>query len=314
MWKYILKRLLAMVVIVVVAAFLIFTILYFTPADPADALLGFGATPEEKAAFRAQLGIDQPYLVQLSNYMYNTFIKFDFGISWTKNIPVFEALMQCIPYTVIISLSSMLINVTIGLILGVLAGVHAGKWQDSAVMALAMVFIACPNFWVALLMVILFSGTLHWLPSYGVDGFTSYIMPVISSCIAGIAINARFSRNSIVEVFREDYITTARAKGLREKAVIYKHMLPNALMPTITNIGRILANIIAGNAVIETIFSVPGVGRYMLTAIRGRDYPAVRASVLFFAVFVSIVMLVVDIVYALVDPRIKAEFSSGKRG
>jgi len=313
MWKYILKRLLSMIIIVVVAGFLIFTILYFTPADPTDAMLGFGATQEEKAEMRSKLGIDRPYLVQLGDFMYNSFIRFDYGTSWTKGTPVFSALLQCMPYTIGISLAAMVINLILGLLLGILAGINAGKWQDSLVMAIAMVFIACPNFWVALLMIILFTSTLGWLPSFGIGDISHYVMPVIASAISGIAVNARFGRNSIVEVFREDYITTARSKGLKERTVVMKHMLPNALMPTITNIGRILSSIIAGNAVIETVFSIPGVGTFMLNAISKRDYPSLRASVLFFALYVSVVMLIVDLVYAMIDPRIKSQFSSGRR-
>lgn len=313
MIKYIIRRLLSMIIIVLVTAFLIFTVLYFTPADPTDAMLGFGASEAEKEYMRSVLGIDKPYLVQLGEFMYSYFIKFDFGTSWSMGTPVFEALLTCMPYTVGISLAAIAINLTIGVLLGITAGVHAGRWQDSLIMVLVMVFIACPNFWVALLMIILFTSTLGWLPSYGVGSISHFVMPVIASAISGIAVNARFARNSIVEVFREDYIITARSKGLSERAVIYRHMLPNAMMPIITNIGRILSSIIAGNAVIETIFSIPGVGTYMLNAIGKRDYPAVRASALFFAVYVSIVMLLIDLAYAAIDPRIKAQFSDGRR-
>ncbi len=312
MGKFIIKRLLATVLIVVITAFLIFTVLYFTPADPTDALMGANATVEEKAAMAAKLGIDRPYLVQLGDFMYSTFIKFDFGNSWTFGTPVFQELANRMPYTLIIGVAAMVINLIIGLLMGIWAGVKVGRWQDSVIMAVAMLLISAPNFWVALLMIILFSVKLGILPPYGIDSWTCYIMPIIASAITGIAVNARFGRNSIVEVLRADYITTARAKGLKESAVIYKHMLPNAMMPTITNIGRILAAIIAGSPVIETIFSVPGVGVYLLTAINTRDYPAVRACVLFFAVVISLIMLCVDLAYAAIDPRVKAKFASGR--
>ena len=312
MVKFVLKRLLAMVLIVIVTAFLIFTVLYFTPADPTDALLGANATVEDKAAMAAKLGIDQPYLVQLGNFMYNTFLRFDFGKSWTYGEPVFQILADRMPYTLVIGLGAMVINLILGLLMGIFAGVHAGRWHDSLVMGVAMFLIAAPNFWVALLMIILFSAKLQILPPYGIDTWQCYIMPIIASAITGIAVNARFGRNSIVEVLRADYITTARAKGLKESAVIYKHMLPNAMMPTITNIGKTLTAIIAGSPVIETIFSIPGVGVYLLTAINSRDYPAVRGCVLFFAVIISLIMLLVDLAYAAVDPRVKAKFASGR--
>jgi peptide/nickel transport system permease protein len=292
--------------------FVIFSILYFTPADPTNAILGANATLDEKENLRHQLGIDRPYHVQLADYLYQTFVQFDFGKSWTYSRPVFDELGVRIPRTLTVGLIAMVINLTIGISLGVFAGTNAGKWKDSLIMGIIMVFIAAPNFWVALLMVLLFSSKLGWLPAYGLGGWQYYVMPVISSAIAGIAVNARFARNSIVEVIREEYVTTARAKGVREKNVVYRHMLPNALMPTITNIGKSLASIIGGSPVIEQVFSFPGVGLLMLTAINNRDYPTIRACVLFFAIAVSIIMLTVDLIYAAIDPRIKARFSSGK--
>lgn len=312
MGKYIVKRCISMIFILLATAVIIFTILYFTPADPADALLGASASEVEREALREAWHLNDPYLKQLGEYMYNTFIKFDLGDSWLYGVPVLEELMNRLPRTLLIGVVAMVINVTLGVLLGVFAGTHEGKWQDSLTMGIAMIFVSCPDFWVALMMVVLFSAKLGWLPAYGIGGPQYYVMPIIASSLAGIAHNARFGRNSILEVFRADYITTARAKGLKERAVIYKHMLPNALMPIITNIGGILSRIIAGSAVIETVFSIPGVGLYMLDAINHRDYPAVRGSVLFFALFTSVVMLIIDLIYAFIDPRIRAQFSSGK--
>lgn len=310
MGKYILKRCLWLVVIVISTAFLIFTILYFTPGDPASAMLGGTATHEEVAALHTSLGLDDPYLVQLGRYMSDTFLHFDFGTSWTYGVPVFEELMNRLPYTVIIGVLAMVLNVIIGLALGIFAGTHEGRWQDSLTMAIAMIFISFPDFWVALLMILLFTSKLNWLPAYGVDSWQCYIMPIIASALGGIAVNARQTRSSILEVFRVDYITTARAKGQTEKNVIMKHMLPNALMPIITSLGNGLAKIVAGSAVIEAVFSIPGVGLYMLTSINFRDYPAVRGSVLFFAAFAAVVMLLIDLVYAFIDPRIKAQYAN----
>lgn len=313
MAKYILKRCLWMIVILFATAFVIFTILYFTPNDPARSLLGSTATETEIAAFREELGLNRPYLEQLGDFFYNTFIKFNFGDSWVYGVPVFEELISRLPRTVIIGLSAMVLNLALGLFLGIFAGTHEGKWQDSTTMGIAMVFISCPDFWVALMMILLFSLKLGWLPAYGIGDVKYYIMPVICSALGGIAVNARQTRSSILEVFREDYVTTARSKGQSERKVIMKHMFPNAMMPIITTIGTGFSSIVAGSAVIESVFSIPGVGAYMLSAINGCDYPAVRASVLFFAVFTAIIMLIVDLVYAFVDPRIKAQYSSGRR-
>ncbi len=313
MGRYILKRCLWMIVILLGAAFVIFTILYFTPGDPAVNILGANATAQEYAQLRQQLGLDDPYIVQLGNFLYKTFLKFDLGDSWTFNVPVMEELLNRLPRTVIIGSLAMVLNLAIGIPLGIFAATNSGKWQDSATMAIAMIFISAPDFWVALMMIVLFSLNLGLLPAYGIDGPANYIMPVITSSLGGIAVNARQTRSSMLEVIRADYITTARSKGQREKKVVFRHMLPNALMPIITSVGMGFARIVAGSAVIESVFSIPGVGQYMLTGINNRDYPVVRGCVLFFAAFTAIAMLLVDLAYAFVDPRIKAQYSKGGR-
>lgn len=313
MIRYILKRLFWTLIIVLCAAIVIFTVLYFTPGDPARTMLGTEATEAQIQAMRVKLGIDKPYLPQLLTFLYNAFIKFSLGDSWIYDVPVMEELLNRLPRTLGIGLASMILNVVIGISLGVYAAIHQGKWQDSVAMAIAMIFVSCPSFWVALMMILLFSVRLDLLPSYGVGGLSSYVMPVIACAIGPIATNARQSRSAMLEVKRADYITTARAKGQREGIVIRKHMLPNALMPIITSVGGGFARIVAGAAVIESVFSIPGVGLYMLNGINGRDYPVVRGCVLFFAVFTSIAMLAVDLVYAYIDPRIKAQYTSGKR-
>ena len=313
MGKYILKRLLWMIVIVLGTAFIIFTILYFTPGDPAIVIAGGNASASDIALMRTKMGIDRPYLVQLGDYFYNTFIRFDFGNSWVYDKPVYQEMLVRLPRTILIGVCAMVLNLGLGLYLGIFAATHEGRWQDSLTMAIAMIFISCPDFWVALMMILLFSARLGWLPSYGIGGPQFYVMPIICSALGGIAVNARQTRASMLGVFREDYITTARAKGQREKMVVLKHMLPNALMPIITSIGAGFARIVAGSAVIESVFSVPGVGLYMLNAINMRDYPVVRACVLFFAVFTALVMLAVDLIYALIDPRIKAQYSGVKK-
>lgn len=311
MKKYVLKRLLWMIFIFFTTAIIIFTIMYFSPGDPAGALLGSSASLDEIAAMRVKLGIDRPYYVQLGEFLLNL-LKLDFGTSWRYSTPVFSELITRIPRSVAIGGVSALINFPLGILLGIVAGTHGGQWQDSLTMGLAMVLVSAPPFWVALLMIVLFSVQLGWLPPYGIGGVQYYIMPILASCLGGIAANARQMRSSILEVFRADYITTARAKGQIEKNVVRKHMLPNALMPMITSLGGILSFMIAGSPVIEDIFAIPGVGMYMLTSINSRDYPAVRACVLFFAMFTAVIMLIVDLMYAYLDPRIKAQYAGGK--
>lgn len=311
MAKYILKRCLWMIVTLLATAFIIFTILYFTPGDPAR-VMGGGASEADIQVLRHQLGLDRPYLVQLGDFLYKSFFKLDFGTSYIYKVPVFQEMANRLPRTMIIGLTAMVLNLAFGLSLGIFAGTHEGKWQDSVTMAVAMVFISAPDFWVALMMIVLFAAKLGWLPAYGIGGPEYYIMPIICASLGGIAVNARQTRSSILEVFREDYVTTARSKGQAENVVVRKHMLPNALMPIITGIGIGFSRIVAGSAIIENVFSIPGIGLYMLNAVNSRDYPVIRGTVLFFAAYTAVVMLIVDLVYSFIDPRIKAQYSSRK--
>lgn len=311
MAKYIIKRCLWMVVTLLATAFIIFTILYFTPGDPAR-VMAAGASEADIQVLRHQMGLDRPYLVQLGDFLYRAFIKLDFGNSYVFKVPVFQELGNRLPRTMIIGLTAMAFNLAFGISLGIFAGTHEGKWQDSFTMAIAMVFISAPDFWVALMMIVLFAAKLGWLPAYGIGGPEYFIMPILCASLGGIAVNARQTRSSILEVFREDFVTTARSKGQAENVVVRKHMLPNALMPIITGIGIGFSRIVAGSAIIENVFSIPGVGLYMLNAINSRDYPAIRGTVLFFAAYTAVVMLIVDLIYSLVDPRIKAQYSSRK--
>lgn len=313
MARYIIKRLLGMIVILWCAGLVIFTITYLIPGDPASLLLGKEASSDVIAQKRVVMGIDKSYLQQLGTYMVNTFIKFDFGDSWVFSSSVIEEMVIRLPRTLIVGLSSMIINVVIGTLLGIFAGTHEGKWQDSFVMIIAMVFISAPDFFVALLMILLFSLKLGWLPAYGIDSWTCYIMPIVASALGGIAINARQARSSMLEVIRADFVTTARSKGQKENVIVRKHMLPNAMMPIITGVGGGLATVIAGSPVIESVFSIPGIGAYLLSGVNQHDYPVVRACVIFFALFSSCAILLMDLCYAFLDPRIKAQYSKGKK-
>lgn len=313
MFRYIVKRILMMIVILWCAGVVIFTLTYLVPGDVASLMLGKEATVEVINQKRTVLGLDQPYLVQLGRYMYDTFIRLDFGDSWIFSSSVMAELAVRLPRTLLIGLSAMVLNVTIGTLLGIFAGTHEGKWQDSLVMIIAMVFISAPDFFVALILILLFSLKLGWLPAYGIESMACYILPIISCALGGIAVNARQARSSMLEVIRADFVTTARAKGQKEKVITRKHMLPNAMMPIITGVGGGLAMVVAGSPVIESVFSIPGVGAYMLAGANQHDYPVVRACVIFFALFCSVAILIMDLCYAFLDPRIKAQYSKGKK-
>ena len=313
MWKYVVKRLFWMIFVLLGTAFVIFTVMYFVPGDPADMLLSADATFEQKEAYRETLGLNDPYFVQLLRYLRDTFIRFDFGTSYTFKVPVLAELLRRIPRTFMLSMFCILLDVGIGLPLGITAAIHQDSLVDRFVMLLAMIGISMPNFWLAILMVVLFSQKLHWLPAYGTGTWKHWVMPILSSGLMGIAANARQSRSAVLETIRADFVTTARAKGLGEQKVIYKHMLPNALIPIVNMLGTRFGNSIAGTVVIETVFTFPGVGTYMMTGINNRDYPIVRSCVLVLAVFSAFSVLLTDIAYAYIDPRIKAQYAGAGR-
>lgn len=297
------------VLVVLVASIVVFTLVYFVPGDPVKIMMSPESTVEELEAKRHSLGLDQPYIVQLGQFLYNAYIKFDLGNSWIRGTPVLDGLMERLPYTFQLGVAAILVSALVGIPLGITAAVHQNGWQDRVCMLLAMLCTSMPDFWLALLMILLFSQKLGWLPAYGIGGIEYMIMPVIAASVKSVGSLARQTRSSMLEVIRSDYITTARAKGLKERKVIYKHMLPNALIPIITVIGTSFSGIIAGTVVIEQIFARPGVGTYLTQAITNRDFPITRGCVIILAIFTSIMMLLVDLAYAMVDPRIKAQYA-----
>lgn len=314
MWKYILKRVAWLLLVLVGTAFVIFTVMYFVPGDPADIALPASATFEERQAFRNELGLNDSYMVQLGRYLYQTFIKLDFGTSWTYNVPVMQELFSRMPRTFMLSLITIVLGAVIGIPLGIYAALHQNRWQDHTMMVLAMVGVSMPEFWLALMLVILFCLRLQWLPAFGIGSVANWVLPVITGTVAGIAKNARQMRSSTLETVRSDYISTARAKGVPERSVIYKHMLPNALIPIINIIGAQFGKSIGGTVVLESVFTFPGVGLFLLNSINTRDLPAIRSSVLILAFFTAVVMLIVDIIYACIDPRIKAQYVASGKG
>lgn len=313
MGRYILKRILWLIPVILGVCIFIFTIMYFVPGDPAALLLGPGATAGEIAVKRKELGLDHSFIIRLLDYMKRVFLHFDFGRSYTTGNVITAELIQRFPKTAVIGFVSMFLAIITGVPLGINAAVKQNGLADRICMMLALVGISVPVFWLAMMMVIVFSLNLRWLPSSGVASWTGYILPCVASSFGGMAGLARQSRSSMLEVIRSDYITTARAKGLSERDVIYRHALPNALIPIITIAGNKLALVFGGSVVIENVFSIPGIGTYMVNAVNNRDYPVVQGSVLFLAVIFAAVMVLVDLVYAYVDPRIKARYIGSQK-
>lgn len=308
MWRYILKRLLMMVFVVLGVAIVIFSIMYFVPGNPARIILGSSASQEEVDALYHTMGLDRPYLQQLGDYLVNTFVKFDLGTSYQSKRSVAVELLERFPRTLIIAACSIVITAVVGIPLGIIAAMNQGKWQDYVAILISMVGLSLPGFWLALMMVNFFAVKLQILPAYGIGSWKNYVIPVISNSIIGIAMIGRQCRVDVLEVVRSDYVTTARAKGVSERNTVFKHVMPNALIPLITSLGSTFASSLGGTVVTESIFVIPGIGLYMTNGILSLDYPAIRSGVVVIAIAFSFIMLVVDLIYAYVDPRIKAQY------
>lgn len=307
MIRYIGKRLLQMIPILLTVAILIFTLMYFVPGDPVQIMLGDTATPEQVAAARANFGLDQPYLIRLWNYLCGI-VSLDFGTSYIQGSSVASELFLRFPRTLLLATLSILFTIVVGIPIGIQCAIHANKLSDKIWMFLTMLGNSMPGFWLALLLVILFSVQLGWLPSNGTGGLEYYILPVIANSIGSLADIARQTRSSMLEVIRSDYVVTARSKGLKEKDVIWKHALPNALIPIITVCGSRFGFMLGGTVIIESVFSIPGIGMYMVNGINSRDYPVVQGSIIYIAFIFAFIMLITDLIYAYVDPRIKAQY------
>jgi peptide/nickel transport system permease protein len=300
--------------VVLCTAVIIFTVMYFVPGDPVDIMLGPEATQADIEHRRDLMGLNDPFFVQLGNFMYKAFLKFDFGISWIRGTPVMSGLIDRLPRTFTLGVLMVLVMVVIGIPLGVSAAINRGKLMDRSLMSASMLFISVPEFWLALMLILVFSQKLKLLPSFGIETWTCYIMPVVAGSLAGVCNVARQTRASVLDVINADFITTARSKGMKKRAVIYKHMLPNALIPIITLVGNYLTRCVGGTIVIEKIFSFPGIGLYLTDAISSRDLPIIRGCVILLAAFTAILMLFVDLAYGFADPRIKAQYAaSGTR-
>jgi peptide/nickel transport system permease protein len=309
MFKYVVKRLLLLIPILIGVAFIIFTIMEFTPGDPAIRILGIEAPKEALAQLRDQLGLNRPFFTRFFDYIFKIATRLDFGISWRTKNPVFVDIMPRIPVSTTLAFLGIVFATLIGIPLGVLSAVKQYSPSDNILRVFSTILVAVPTFWLAMLLILLFSSYLAWLPSSGVSSWKSYILPVIT-CGGpyGCAI-LRMTRSTMLEEIRQDYVRTARAKGVPNNIITYKHALKNALLPVVTTIGQNFGAILGGSVVAESVFSLPGIGSLVILGIKSKDTPTVIASVLLIAFYFAIIMLVVDLVYAFIDPRIKAKYS-----
>lgn len=312
MIRYVGKRLIQLIPVLLAVALLIFTLMYFVPGDPARIILGDNATPVEVERVRNELGLNDPYFTQLGRF-FKGLVRLDFGKSYFSGLDVGKELKTRFPYTLRVALLCISFTVCVGVPIGISSALKANKLPDRVWMFITMLSSSMPNFWLALLLVLLLTVKLDLLPPSGVGGIEYYIIPVLANSIGSLAGISRQTRSSMLEVIRADYIYTAKSKGVSRREVVWKHALPNALIPIITSIGASFGMMMGGSTITETIFSIPGIGLYMVNGIGNRDYPVVRGCILYIAFIFSVMMLITDIVYAFVDPRIKAQYVRGKR-
>ena len=312
MLRYVIRRLLTMIPILLGVTIIIFTMMYFTPGDPARMILGDEASEETVQELREELGLTGSFFERYWDYL-SGILRGDLGTSYTTRLPVTEEIAARFPVTFRIACLVCLFSICVGIPAGIISAIRQYSILDYVVTIGAMLGICMPNFWLALLLILFFSVFLGILPPSGLYGWTSYIMPVLSISAATLATITRMTRSSMLEVIRADYIRTARAKGQSERLVIVRHALKNALIPIITVIGFQFANGLSGAVVNEQIFAIPGIGKMMVDAIRARNYPLVRGGTLVIALTYSILNLIIDLIYAFVDPRIKTQYARAKK-
>ena len=301
-----------MIPVTVAVIFIVYLIMYLTPGDPVALLLGADATPELIVETRQKLGITDPFFVQLGRYIWNL-MHGDFGMSWYTGNPVSERLFAAIPYTVALSLLGMLVALIISVPLGVIAAVRRNSIWDYSISVFAMIGVSAPTFWVGTMLILLFALEWKMLPSAFNNQWNSFILPTITQGFNMLASVVRTQRSSMLEVLSSDYVRTARAKGVSHFSATYKHALRNAVLPSITVAGLNFGQLVGGSVAIETVFAIPGVGRLMIDNIKLHDTPTVIGCMVFVSVMVSIINLLVDILYGLIDPRIKAQYVKGNK-
>lgn len=309
MHRYIIKRMLMLIPVVIGVSFLIFFIMDLAPGDIVS-LIAPEATVEQQEALRHEYGYDRSVMYRYGKYM-RGLVTGDLGTSFLSNRPVWDTYKERLPATLKLALGAIIVSNLISIPLGIFSAVHAGSLWDNMSMVLALIGLSMPNFWLGLLLIIAFSLGLGWFPSGGAQGFSSIVLPAITVGTGHAAMLTRTTRSSMIDVIRQDYLNTARSKGVSEKIVIRKHAFKNALIPIITVSGTQLAAGLGGAVLTETVFAWPGVGRLIIDSVHQRDVPAVTGSIIMTTILISVLLLLVDLLYAFVDPRIKAQYAKG---
>lgn len=304
MLKYIVKRLLLLVPVVIGITLFIYIILSAAPGDPATLVLGMDASQEDILVKRAEMGLDKPVIIQYFNYMLGV-LKGNFGTSWLSGYEVLPEFLHRLPNTIFLGTLSMFFAVLLGIPLGIAAAIKQNHFVDYVSLAIALVLFSLPAFWFGMMAQILFCLNFGWLPAAGVGSFKHFVLPALTLGANVFASQLRMTRTSMLDVVKQDYIRTARAKGAAERRVVVKHVLRNGLLPVVTQVGISYASCMGGSVVTEMVFSIPGIGSLLINAVKSRDIPVVMGTLIFVAVFVGIINLLVDLIYAFIDPRVK---------
>ena len=307
MIRYIVKRLILIIPVIIGISIIIFCTMKLSPGDPVNLILGPKASEQERDSLRHELGLDKSMPAQYFSYMGNVF-KGDFGLTYTTRRPVIEEFKVKFPVTLKLTVYSMIIALVLGIPIGILSAVKPYSIFDKIFTLITLAGTSIPVFWLGLMFILFFSLQLGILPSNGIRSWQGYILPSLTLASASLTYLIRIMRSSMLEVLREDYIRTARSKGVRNNTIVMKHALNNALIPVVTTAGMQMGYNLGGAVLTETVFALPGLGRYMLSGIRSCDLNIVMGSCLILAVTFSLVNLLVDIVYAFLDPRIKAQY------
>lgn len=304
MINYIIRRLLLLIPVLLGVSFMTFAIAEVTPGDPVVIMLGNRATPERIATLRAELHLDDPFLLRYGRFIYNA-VQGDLGRSIRGQTPVLQEILDRLPSTAELTVAAVFLAAIIGIPIGVIAGRSRGKFIDRLTMFFSLTGLSVPSFWLAIILIIIFGIQLKWVSVTGGEGMKDLILPAFTLSVAPAAILARLTRTSVLEVLNEDYVRTARGKGMHERTVQARHVLRNALIPVVTYLGLLFADLLSGTVFIEAVFARPGLGRFAINAISARDFPQVQGLVLFIATFYVVLNLLVDLLYGVIDPRIR---------
>ena len=306
MLRYVIKRLLAVIPTLILISIFVFMFVRFIPGDPARRVAGPDATLEDVEMIRETLGLNEPVLDQYKNYMLGL-LKGDMGTSLKTKRPVTYEIGLRYPNTVRLTISSLAWSVVFGILIGVFSGKNRSKWQDYAGMTFAVSGISLPSFWLGLMLIQIFAVNLKWFPTVGADGLRSLVLPSITLGASVAAIIARFTRSSIIEILKNDYIRTAHAKGLTERKIIWKHVFRNSMLSVVTVIGLQFGFLLGGSVVTESVFAFPGLGSLLIDSVNFRDYPMIQSLILIFSLHFVVINLLVDLLYAALNPEIKLQ-------